>query len=338
MRIATEQLTEHLKRQSLPVYLLSGNESFLLEESADKIRQQLLKHNDVEHKRFNDTTSGMWEALQGELQHFSLFSSKQLIELRLSKFAAHDVKQLLNLLENLHSDFTLLLTTGQLSKQQQQAAWFKLIEQKGAVITHWPLTGQAFAKWVTSRAKQRGLTISEQELRLLIYHTEGNCLAASQEIEQLYWFYQNAEQNPTSTFAEQSQFTVFDLSEAALQHQAARVIKIVSCLKENTGSAEQLIIWSLSQTLRALLKASETEHEAGRRQILSQAGIRANSQSLYLKSLKSPTPLRWAKLLSLLSTVDRQFKSGENSSFWQSILKITLNLSKSYTHNRAFCI
>ncbi len=338
MRIAVEQLTEHLKRQLLPVYLLSGAESFLLEESADKIRQQVMSHNDVEHKRFSDTTSGIWDILQGELQHFSLFSNKQLIELRLSKFAAHDVKQLLKLLENLHSDFTLLLITGQLSKQQQQAAWFKLVEQKGAVVSHWPLTGQAFAKWVTSRAKQRGLTLSEQDLRLLIYHTEGNCLAASQEIEQLYWFYQDAGQNQTSTFAEQSQFTVFDLSEAALQHQPARVVKIVSCLKESTGSAEQLIIWSLSQTLRALLKASETEHEASRRQILSQAGIRANSQGLYLKILKNPAPRRWAKLLSLLSTVDRQFKSGENSSFWQSILKIALNLSKSYTHNRAFCI
>ncbi len=339
MRITPEQLTEHLKRQLLPVYLLSGNETFLLEESADKIRQQVHSNADVEHKRFSDTTGGMWAQLQGELQHFSLFSSKQLIELRLSKFAANDTKQLLNLLENLQSDFTLLLITGQLSKQSQQAAWFKCLEQKGAVVTHWPLAGQAFAKWVTGRAKQRGLTLNEQDLRLLMYHTEGNCLAASQEIEQLYWFYQDAgAQSQTSALTEQSQFTVFDLSEAALQHQPARVVKIVSCLKENVGSAEQLIIWSLSQTLRALLKASSTEQDADRRQILMQAGIRTTSQSLYLKCLKTPTPLRWAKLLSLLSVADRQFKSGDNSSFWQCILKIALNLSKSYTHNPAFCI
>ncbi|MCS5710588.1 DNA polymerase III subunit delta [Candidatus Berkiella aquae] len=339
MRVAPEQLEEHLKRQQRPIYLLSGSESFLLEESADKIRRTLLKDQDVEHKRFNDTTAGIWVELQSEAQHFSLFSSKQLIELKLSKFAASDMKQLVALLESDRSDITFILIAAQLSKQNQQAAWFKLVEQKGVIVTHWPLTGYAFTKWVSTRAKQRGLTLNEQELRLLTYKTEGNCLAASQEIEQLYWFYQDAPQNiPIASLTNQSQFTVFDLCEAALQQQSARIVKIVSCLKESESAAEQLIVWSLSQTLHALLRACHAQ-ESSQRQILTQAGIRnSNSQVLYLKLLKQPTPTRWAKLLSVLSTADRQFKSGENAGFWQNILKISLNLTKSYTHNPTFCI
>ncbi len=336
MRISPEQLAEHLKRRLLPIYLLSGTETFLLEESANLIRQALIAP-DVEHKRFQES-SQVWEQLQSEIQHVSLFSSRQLIELRLSKLAANDTKQLQQLLENAHQDISFLLIAPQLSKQQQQGAWFKLVEERGAVITHWPLAGPAFTKWVAQRAKQRSVNLSDDECRLLAYQTEGNCLAAHQEIEQLYWFRQDDKTRANAQFEQQSQFTVFDLCEAALQHQPARVIKIVSCLKENEGSPSQLIVWALGQMLRALLRASLVSQDAAQRQILTSAGIRSTTQMLYLKLLKTPEPLRWMKLLSSLSSADRQFKSGENASFWQSIIKITVNLSKSYTHNPAFCI
>lgn len=336
MRISPDQLAEHLKRRLLPIYLLSGTETFLLEESATLIRQALLAP-DVEHKRFQESAA-VWEQLQSEIQHVSLFSSRQLIELRLSKLAANDTKQLQQVLTNAHPDISFLLIAEQLSKQQQQGAWFKLIEERGAIITHWPLAGHAFAKWVALRAKQRQVNLSDEECRLLAYQTEGNCLAASQEIEQLYWFRQDGGVHTKTQFEQQSQFTVFDLCEAALQHQPERIIKIVSCLKENEGSPAQLIVWALGQMLRALVRAGFVSQEGARRQILTSAGIRSTTQMLYLKVLKTPDPVRWMKLLSLLSSADRQFKSGENASFWQSIIKITVNLSKSYTHNRAFCI
>ncbi|MGE3318646.1 MAG: DNA polymerase III subunit delta [Candidatus Berkiella sp.] len=337
MRVPPQQLAENLKRRFLPVYLLSGSESFLLEESANQIRHVALEKG-AEHKRFSDTTP-FWDRLKGEMQHVSLFSHHQLIELKFSKFTANDSQELLALLQNDHPDTTLLLMIEQLSKQTQQAPWFKLLEQKGAIITHWPLTGPAFATWVSHRAKQQGLVLGDESLRLLIYQTEGNCLAAYQAIMQLYWAtLDNALAASPSSLAQQSQFTVFDLCEAALQHQPERIVKIVSCLKENEGSAQPLIVWAVGQMLRALIQASLQEHESAKRQALTQAGIRAPSQVLYLKMLKAQDPLHWSMLLSFLCAADKEFKSGDNASFWQRILKITVNLSKSYTHNGAFCI
>lgn len=336
MRVPPEQLTEHLKRRLMPVYLLSGAESFLLAESAEQIRHICLEKG-AEHKRFSDTTP-FWETLKGEMQHISLFASEQLIELTFSKLTTNDAENLLELLKNDHPDTTLLLISEQLTKQTQQAPWFKLLEQKGAIITHWPLTGHAFAKWVMQRAKQHGMVLSEADLRLLIYQTEGNCLAAHQALLQLYWAGLDAQVDSPSSLAQQSQFTVFDLCEAALQHQPERIVKIVSCLKENEGAAQPLIVWAIGQMLRALVTASFKEHETARRQALSQAGIRASNQMLYLKILKEQDPLHWSFLLSLLCAADKEFKSGDNASFWQRIIKITVNLSKSYTHKGAFCI
>ncbi len=337
MRIAPEQLAEHLKRKLLPVYLLSGTESFLLEESAKRVREAILQP-DVEHKRFQESAA-MWEQLQSDIQHVSLFSSKQLIEIRLSKLTANDTKHLQCLLENPNPDNTILLIAEQLSKQQQQGAWFKLVEQNGAIITHWPLAGFAFTKWLSARANARGVKLSEQALRQLAYQTEGNCLAASQEIEQLYWYQLDGPKDAINAqFAQQNQYNVFDLCEAALQHQPARIVKIVSCLKELEGTPEQLIVWSLGQMLRALLQASAEQSEEAKRRILTHSGIRSTTQVLYLTLLKSPAPSRWSKLLSILCFADQQFKSGEKAAFWDSVLKITVNLSKSYTQNRTFCI
>lgn len=337
MRVPPESLAEHLKRRLLPVYCLSGAESFLLEESAAEIRHHCLAKG-AEHKRFSDTTP-FWDRLKGEMQHVSLFSNHQLIELTFAKFTANDSENLLELLKADHPDTTLLLVSEQLSKQTQQAPWFKLLEQKGAIITHWPLTGPAFAKWVTHRAKQQGVLLSDDNLRLLIYQTEGNCLAAHQALQQAYWAsLNNTVTEGPSSLTQQSQFTIFDLCEAALQQQPERIVKIVSCLKENESAAQPLIVWAIGQMLRALIQASFHEHESAKRQALTQAGIRTANQMLYLKLLKAQDALYWSSLLDLLGAADKEFKSGENASFWQRIIKITVNLSKSYTHNRAFCI
>ncbi len=329
MRCYPEALAQHLKKGLSPLYLLYGSESFLVEESASLVRKTILSSQDVEHVSFTVEQSGssLWQTILSRLQYRSLFSEKQLIEIRfLSPLGQVDTTHLLKLIEKQSSDTFILLHLGQLTRQQSEAKWFVQLQQKGLVVQYWPLSPTSFLKWIKECAKQQGLQLTNEALSLLSYYTEGNCLAAKQEIERLTLYYADLPEVPEITQLEQqSQFQVFDLATAMLQQQPTIIIKIMQCLR-NTGTAPQLIIWMLAQTLRVLLSCLSTAPENQSR-ALQRAGIRVSAQPLYLQALKALTPEKLSPLLSYLSGVDKQLKTGFIESGWSNLLAISLVLA-----------
>ncbi|MBN9288179.1 MAG: DNA polymerase III subunit delta [Gammaproteobacteria bacterium 39-13] len=324
MRSTPQLLAQQLSKGVAPFYLLYGAESFLIEESATLIRQRIRSLGEIEQVTLTLDQSENAANVLNQLEQPSLFASIRLIEVKFEKPNASLSSKLAKILENEHIDTYFIFHAGSLSRQNQQAQWFTLIEQKGVVIPHWPLSSLQFSKWVEQKAKQRGLSLSAQTLLLLVYHTEGNCLAASQEIERLALAHSETTSPIDSQFSQQSQFEVFDLCEAALSQQPSRVIKIVSCLKES-GVALQLILWALSQTVRTLNRCAITTKEPT--QQLRQAGIRPQSQAIYLQRLKGSPATYWSSLLPYLSQADKQLKSGETTQAWQNVLNMSLKLA-----------
>lgn len=322
MRSTPQLLAQQLHKSIAPFYLLYGTETFLMEESAIMIRQHIRSLGEIDQIALKLDQSEEADALH-QLEQPSLFANSRLVELKFEKPTAALAARLIKILQHHYSDTYFILQVGSLNRQNQQAQWFTLIEQKGVVIPHWPLSSSQFSKWVEQKAKQRGLSLTQQTLLLLVYHTEGNCLAASQEIERL------ALANLTSAsidnhFSQQSQFEVFDLCEAALTQQPARVIKIVSCLKES-GIALQLILWALGQTVRTLNRCTAADKDPI--QLLRQAGIRPQSHDIYLRRLKETPSTFWPSLLPYLSQADKQLKSGEITQAWQNVLTMSLKLA-----------
>lgn len=330
MRCYPEALAHQLKKNLLPLYIVYGAEPFLITESAARIRQQVLSSDpSIEHVVFTLEHSGstLWHDIAASQHHRSLFSEKQLIEIRLlAKFTQQDVPYLLSLLEKQTPDTTLLIQMGQLTRPQQQAKWFILAQQKGLVVQHWPLTTPSFIKWVNDYAKQQGLPLSPQTVDLLQFYTEGNVLAAKQEIERLALYY--ADSPPTTDITQleqQSQFQPQDLCEAILQQQPSRVIKIMQCL-QFSGTAPQLLVWTLGQMLRALLRclcAAEKDHIIS----LQKSGIRPQMHAHYLQALKNMQPHVLTAWLSRLSDIDKQLKSGKTLFAENPLLQIGLEIA-----------
>ncbi len=244
MRSTPQALAQQLEKSVAPIYLLYGMEPFLIDESATLIRQRVHKLGEVEQLIL--ALDSEEDSLISQLEQPSLFTQIRLVECRIAKPSAQIALKLAQILETLYPDTYLLIQTGSLTRQHQQAKWFTQIEHKGVVIPHWPLSPSQFSAWVEQRASRQGLVLDPQMRQLLLYHTEGNCLAAAQEIDRLRLL-----AGTPAQFSQQSQFQVSDLCNAALSKQPSRVIKIVSCLKES-GTALPLVIWALAQTLRTL--------------------------------------------------------------------------------------
>ena len=108
--------------------------------------------------------------------------------------------------------------------------------------------------WLEKRLQGKGLALQTDALHALAERVEGNLLAAAQEVEKLAL--QNLSQ-PVSQEAlltcleDTSRFNSFDLIDAAMAGQGARVSKILSVLREDKG-ALFAVLGALTSQLRRL--------------------------------------------------------------------------------------
>lgn len=332
MRSYPHLLKQIIEKQQFSIYVLYGNEPFLIDESATLIKQHFQTQDQIEHIHF-DLDSSHWSKLSC-IEQPSLFALKQLIEIRLGKLTPSESSQFAEILQKCPLNTLLLIRAGQI-RQKQPPAWFNYAQSQGLVVPHWSLSSSQFYQWIVTRCQQYDLKLSAQELHALIANSEGNCLAAAQEIERLRLYYASPSDNThLLEFEQLSQFDVFDLCAAALLGQSTRVIKIVACLKENEAAPLQLIVWALAQSLRALIRAVEVSEDIQPR-ILQQAGIQSLAHAAYLQALKQPSPRRWRALLLALSPIDKQAKSGEIDAAFRGVLEICLSLGNAafYANN-----
>lgn len=327
MRLIADTLHSQLKKSFLPIYVLYGNEPFLIEESARVIRKAFEEKYAGECQVLPIENAGSWEQLEHTFWDRSLFSTTRLIDLRLFEAKIHvkEAALLGSILERATDDLFFLIQVGSLSRAQQQAKWFTIADQKGALIAHWPLTQFAFSKWLKTQLTLKNIPLSNQLLSELIDYTEGNCLAAAQEIERLALL-QSDEKTPLITMHEQqSQFSIFDLVEAAVQQKPERVLHILQALKA-MRTAIPLLIWSFAQTVRILSVCESSTDEKKRIGLLSKAGIKPVLHSAYLNRLNSePSP---SSLYLHLSQLDKLFKSGlGEAAAWPALISIGLKLA-----------
>lgn len=296
MRLTADSLTIQLKKSFFPIYVLYGNESFLIEESARAIREAFLEKHAGEHEIITIENANSWDRLEQAPKTRSLFSTKQLIDLRLFDAKIHSKEALLleTILTCAHDDLFFLIQMGSLSRAQQQAKWLTVADKKGALISHWPLTQAAFSRWLKARLSLKNIPASAELLSELTYYTEGNCLAAAQEIERLALLQGEDSSASIAMDRRQSQFSVFDLMDAALQQKPERVLSILEALKAS-GTAIPLLIWSFSQTVRKTPSASH--------------------------------------LYPSLSHLDKMFKSGQETEAWLALTSIALQLAGSKLHH-----
>ncbi len=317
MRLFPSQLSNHLSKQIACLYVLYGNESFLVEESATLIKAHIQQQGECELIKKEETRD-----LAALLDQPSLFSSQKIIELKIPKPTAALMAEVAELLEKPYSGCFVIIESGLITKQQQQAKWFKALEQKGIIIAHWPLQGMQYAQWLDERARRNNLNMSPEIRQRLIAFTEGNCLAGAQEIDRLRLLSEDQ-----TYIVAQNHYEVSELCEAALLKQPERVVKIVSYLK-NSKEALQLVVWTLGQTLRALNHCASQPRERHSTTLI-QSGIRPQLHALYSRAVQESPASRWLVLITTLSWIDKQLKSGNEQSAWQKLLDVSLELSGS---------
>jgi DNA polymerase-3 subunit delta len=267
------ELTAHLKKGLLPLYVIEGDESLLVQEMTDELRATALAAGYTERQVFTVIGAHFdWSQVLSEFQSMGLFADKQLIELRIpsgkpGKEGAQVLEQLVALIESMQTpngdlpDKILLITLPKLDKATKSSAWHQSLEAAAPIFVVQNVERASLSSWVVQRLAlqdQRVCSGAEgaQTLQFLVSCLEGNLLAAHQEVQKLGLLYPSGElsfQQVQQAVLNVSRFDVFKLSEAMLSGQVSRVQRMIDGL-EAEGEAAVLVHFALAEDIRLLYK------------------------------------------------------------------------------------
>jgi len=147
-----------------------------------------------------------------------------------------------------------LVICPRLDSKSQNTAWFKAIEKDGVVVQIWPIERNQYPGWLKNRLQQAGLQADPAAVSMLAHHTEGNLLAAVQEIEKLRisGVQVVSEEMLVEILGDNSRFDAFGYADACLVGNIRDASRMLSHLKSE-GVDSLSVLGALTHKLRQLL-------------------------------------------------------------------------------------
>jgi len=335
MRIQTKQLDQELKKNLLPVYLVTGDEPLLVQEALDSIRAASKLSGCDERKILDVDRKFDWASLNSEANSLSLFAERTLTELRLEKAkpGIPGGKALQYYCQNLPDDKILLISAAKLTAATLKSKWCAAIDKVGGIIQVWPISLNEMPQWISQRARKMGLEIEQDAIALLADRLEGNLLAAQQELEKLKLLETGKKIDADTVLesvSDSAKYDIFNLTDACLSGNTKLAVKIVSSLKIE-GFEASYALWALTKEVRtvyALHHALQKNHPP--QAVFKKFGIFQKRQTTIMQAAKRHKPASLRRLLDQCKQTDDLIKGVEKGlTPWDVLLEIALGLAGS---------
>lgn len=236
MKIQANQLEQQLEKGLSPIYLVSGDEALLVQESCDRIRKAARNAGYQDRLTFHADPQFDWNRVGEEFSALSLFAEKRRIEIHLPNGKLGDGRAVIeHFLQDPPDDIVLILISARLDAAETKRKWYKALQQAGVHLPLWPIDADKFPGWLQQRARQQGISLTRGALNLLAERLEGNLLAASQELDRLALFAGDSTIDEASIEAavqDSSRFNGFELISETLAGRAAHARKIAGALQQ----------------------------------------------------------------------------------------------------------
>ena len=333
MRLRSENLPDHLQKSSLArIYLLSGNEPLQMTECADSIRRRARELGFTERKILEVQRGFDWNELALAGANLSLFSSRQLIELRLGTQSPgkDGGKAIADFALGTDSDLVLLLTTQQLDKRSQQTRWFKTVEEHGAVMQIWPVEPARLPAWIAARMRRHGLDIDEQACRLLAQRVEGNLLAAAQEVDKLALLADGTSvgfADAARAVTDSSRFDPFAMFEACLQGDPRRVRRMIRGLRQEGVEVMGVFGATMYELRRLCGMVCAASSGTPRERIFAEYRVWSSRSKSVNAALNRLSQRQATELLREAATIDRVLKGALQLDSWGVLESFLLRIA-----------
>jgi len=330
-KVNSEQLTRQLKQGVPPVIFIYGDETLLVEEACDTVRERVKQAGFNERELHHTDGTFNWQNLIQNANSLSLFSEKKLIEIRLHNGKPGDSgsKALVEYCTYPSEDTLLLIISPKLERSALNSKWFKQLDQSGFTVPIWPISSEQLPQWLDRRLQKQGLQADSEALDVLAEKVEGNLLAGAQEVDKLLL---NCEQTLITgammreLVADSARYNVFGLIDKALTGDAIGAGQALNGLRSE-GSEPLKLLWALTNEVRTLVTLKEAiDHGMSFNQAAKSHRIWKSRERITQHALNRLALRRLHLLLRQCIAVDKAVK-GMGGDPWALMQDITLGLS-----------
>lgn len=332
MKVSGDSLASSLTRGLAPIYLISGDETLLVNEAADAVRARARADGFAERELHVVERGFDWNSLLVDSRAMSLFAQRKIVEIRMANPTPGEQggAAIVELAGQSLADTVVLVITGKLDGRTQNSKWVSAIEKNGVFVQIWPLELAKLPNWIRERLSRHGLQAEPAAASLLAERVEGNLLAADQEVQKLALLLPKGAvtaQTVLDAVADSARFDVLQLGEAAMRGNAARAVRILEGL-HGEGIDATLVLWAVNKDLQWIARA----------QHLMRNGQNADSamnaiyvwrprQAAMKQALQRLKPEAVRELLLDASRVDRAIKGVLRTDAWVELEALVARLA-----------
>ena len=307
--------------ESVSLYLLASDEPLLLRDWLDQARTSLKKLGIDDVQVDAAEASYDWDALFDESGAMSLFADKRcrIININNGKPGQTGSRVIQALCEQPPEDVIFIFVVPGLGRQMKNSSWVKALQQAGKIVELKPITSNQMSSWILQRASEKQLSIDPQSAAFLAERTEGNLLAADQELEKLSIRFAGqktiAFDAIEQSVAQSARYSHFELVEACLAGNSRRALKILGSL-QGEGYVTAQLRWPLQSTLEQLSRLKQARLKGHLSDGLWQElRIWRSKQRLFETALGRLGLDQIERLLQSCATLDRISKGQQDSKF-----------------------
>lgn len=328
MPLKPEAFQRQLAERDLPpVILLGGSEPLLVLEAADAVRARARESGYSERQVLDADSRFDWDKLAREGASMSLFASRRLIDLRLAggRAGQQGSKALAQWVKAPPPDVLLLITADDWSKKHV-VTWVKAIDKSGWFVPFWPVKPHEMTGWVQARLRTHGMQADQTAAQLLVDRTEGNLLAAAQEIDKLQMLGMSGrlEARTLSTLvANSARFDVFGLTDAAFAGDSKRALKMLRGMRSEGAEPLMMLGWLVRQLEQAMRLAQATDFNAQARK----EGLWQARQQQFRSLLQRQNGPQLAACMAVAARIDAIAKGRAGGDVWRELDRLILGLA-----------
>lgn len=332
MRLNPGQLPSQLQRSLAPVYLIAGEEPLLLQEALDAIRAAARAKGYAEREVLDAERGFDWQRLIDTCNTPSLFAPQRMVELRASVAPdAAGAAALTKLAQDPAPDVLLIVALGKLESRARNAAWYGALDAAGVSLYVWPLKAEELPAWIGARLRAAGVQADPDGLRLLVERTEGNLLAAQQEVEKLALLYPGQALGVAqieAAVADSAHYEVFGWLNKVMAGDARGAVRGLEGLRDE-GVDVLPILAVVANGLRQLARAAAAyARSRNAAAALDAAGVFKLNQPSFARAVERSRPGQVLGWLRDCANIDALAKSsGGQSAAWEELLTLVLAAS-----------
>ncbi|KRG15529.1 DNA polymerase III subunit delta [Lederbergia galactosidilytica] len=311
------------KKQFTSLYLLYGTESYVINETKQKIVTNVLTDEEMD---FNLSVYDMEEtpidqALE-DAETLPFFGDKKLVILHNPIFLTaekskekveHNLKKLESyILEP--APYTILVFAGDYEKLDERKKITKLLKKHAEVVEGKKLNEKELVAWVQQQAVVRQMKIDQAAIDLLVNLVGPDLTRLHSELEKIFLYVGEEKEIHTETIEKLAsrslEQNIFDLIDKVVQRKMDQAFRIYYDLRKQNEEPIKILALIASQ-FRLIYQVKElVKRGYGQNQIASTLKVHPFRVKLAMGQARSFSEVELGEIIKLLSETDLKLKTG----------------------------